>query len=239
MPPSHAQSSGGPQNALGIKFGGEQTATPPMDGLKTLIGAMSALNESAGYRELTHVLKEVESLRTELKTKESTIKQLEMGNQEAREKFAFANESLVDVRRKHCTELETERDDLAKEVTAMRETMKQKNQSQKVLEEQQAQMQAEVAKSQEDLNSRIASAREERQRYLRLDQEFNAAKGEIEQLKADARDKAVEISKLKESKTSLEEKHYELRQSLQSSEQELERLQGMAVELKIEPLATT
>lgn len=117
--------------------------------------------------------------------------------------------------------------------------MKQKNQSQKVLEEQQAQMQAEVAKSQEDLNSRIASAREERQRYLRLDQEFNAAKGEIEQLKADARDKAVEISKLKESKTSLEEKHYELRQSLQSSEQELERLQGMAVELKIEPLATT
>ena len=239
MPLSHPQPSGAPRNGLGIEVESEHTAAPPIDSLKALFGAMSILKEDTSYQELASVMEEVGTLRMQLKSKEATITQLESSNEKNRENFEFSTQSLVDEHHKHCTKLETHRDELANEANALRESIQKKDESRKVLENQHAQMQANVATLKKDLNSSNAFGREERQKYLHLEQDLKAAKGEIDRLKVDVRHGEVEITKLRESNMSLEKRHNDMRQLLQSSSQELERLRGLAVELKTETLTTT
>jgi chromosome segregation ATPase len=239
MPSSQSQNSGGPRNDLNSIAQVENTASPPINGLRTLLGAINTLKEDTCYQELASVVKEVETLHIELGSKETTIKQLELSKEEERKKFELATESLVDEHHKHYTKLADHRDRLANEATTLRESVQKKDDSQKVLEDQKAQMQAEKAKLLEDLSSSNAFGREERQKYLTLERDFKAAKGEIDQLRADSRHREGEINKLKESKLSLEKRHNGMRQSLQSSDEELKRLRGLAVELRTETLATT
>jgi chromosome segregation ATPase len=239
MPPSHSQPSDGARNNLDSEAQGEQTASPPMNGLRTLCGAINTLKEDASYQELANFLKEVETLRMELESKETTIKQLELSKETDRKNFEFTNESLINEHHKHYTKLADHRERLANEATAMRESIQKKDDSQKVLEDQQAQMQDEVAKLKEDLNSSNAFGREERQKYLKLERDFNAAKDEIHQLKANFKYREGEINQLKETKLSLEKRHNDMRQSLQSSNEELERIRGLAVKLRAESLTTT
>ena len=121
----------------------------------------------------------------------------------------------------------------------MRQDIQKKDDSRKVLEDQQAQMQDEVAKLKEDLNSSNAFGREERQKYIKLERDFNAAEAEIQQLKTNFKQREGEIDKLKETKLSLEKRYDDMRQSQQSSNEELERIRGLAVNLRAEPLTTT
>ena len=239
MPLSHPQPSGAPRNGLGIEVESEHAAAPPMDSLKALIGAISILKEDTSYQELTSIVNEVGALRMQLKSNEATIRQLESSKEKNRETFELSTQSLVDEHHKRCTKLETHRDELANEASALRESIQKKDESRKVLADQQAQMQADVAKLKDDLNSSNAFGREERQKYLHLEQDLKAAKSEIDRLKFDVRHGEVEITKLRESNQSLEKRHNDMRQLLQSSSQELGRLRGLAVELKTETLTTT
>lgn len=239
MPPSESQPSSRPWDDLGGEVKGEQTTLPPKDGLKALLGAINALNEDTSYQELSIMVKETETLRMELESKEATIKELELGKEKVRETFAFTTTSLVDEHLKQCTKLESHRDGLANETTALKQTIQKRDDSRKELEDQQAQMRAEVTKLKQELNSSNAFGREERQKYLSLERDLKAAKGEIDRMKADFKHREEEITELKESKSSLERRHNDMRQSLQFSDQELKRLQGLAVELTTEPLNTT
>ena len=239
MPPSQSQPSSGPRSDLGSEAEGGQTALLPMTGLQVLFGAINTLKEDASCQELASVLKEVETLRVELESRETTIKQLELVQEKDRENFAFSTKSLVNEHHKRCTELESHRDGLATETSALQAIIQKRNDSRKELEDQQVQTQAEVAKLKKDLNSSNAVGRDERQKYLKLERDFQAAKGEFGQLKADFKRREGEINKLRESELSLQKRHNDMHQSLQSSDKELERLRDLAVELKTEPLATT
>ena len=239
MPLLHPQPSGGPRNDLGTVVESEHTAAPPIDSLKALFGAINILKEDTSYQELASVVEEVGTLRMQLRSKEATIRQLESSKEKDREKFKFTTESLIDEHHKHCTKLETHRDELANEASTLRESIQTKDESRKVLEDQQAQMQADVTKLKEDLNSSNAFGREERKNYLHLEQDLKASKGEIDRLKVDVRHGEGEITKLRESNLSLEKRHNDMRQLLQSSSQELGRLRGLAVELKTETLTIT
>ena len=236
MPPLHSQPSDGSRNS---EAQGKQSASPPMNGLRALFGAINTLEEDASYHELANVVKEVETLRMELESKETTIKQLELSKETDRKKFEFTNESLINEHHKHYAKLEDHREKLANETTAMRQDIQKKDDSRKVLEDQQAQMQDEVAKLKEDLNSSNAFGREERQKYIKLERDFNAAEAEIQQLKTNFKQREGEIDKLKETKLSLEKRYDDMRQSQQSSNEELERIRGLAVNLRAEPLTTT
>ena len=239
MHPSHSHPSGGARNDLGGEGEREQTTTPTMEGLKALLGAINTLKQDSSYQQLTSVVKEVETLRTELESTEANIKQLELGKEKDREKFAFTTRSLVDEHDKQYTKLQSHRDGLANETSALRETIQKKDDSRKELENQQAQMQAEIAKLKEDVDRSNTFGREERQKYLKLERDFETAKDETERLKADVKHRDAEIAELRESKLSLEKRHNDMRQSLQSSGQQVKRLWGLAVELKTETLATT
>ena len=239
MPPSQAKDPVSPRKDLNSDEQPGKAASPPMDGLKMLFGAINALKEDTSYRELASLVNEVEALRTELESKQTTIKQLELSKEEEGKKFESAKELLLDEHHKHYTKLKAHRDVLANEATALRETVQQRDESRKTLEDQHNQTQAEMAKLQEALNSSNAFVHEERQKYIKLERDFKTAKNEIGKLKADSRQKESEMNKLKESNLSLEKKHNDMRQSLNSSEEELERLRGLAVELRAEPLTTT
>ena len=121
----------------------------------------------------------------------------------------------------------------------MRESIKERVESRKVLKDQQVQTPAEVTKLKARLNSSDASGREERQKYLKLERDLTAATTQIEQLKADSGHKEDEIDTLTGLYPSLEKRHDDMRQQLQSCNEELQRFQGLAVELGTETLATT
>ena len=239
MPPPQSQHSVSPRNDPNSDNRGKQTALPPMNGLRTLFGAINALKEDTSYRELASVVNEVESLRNELESKQTIIDELELSKKEEQKKFEVFTESLVDKHHKHYTKLEAHRDGLANEATTLKESIQQKDDSRKVLEDQHTQTQAVIAKLQDDLNSSNAFVHDERQKYIKLERDLKVARSEIEKLKVDYRQKESEISKLKESKLLLEKTHNDMHQSLKSSDEELEHLRSLAVELTTEPLATT
>ena len=239
MPPSYPQTSGGPQKKTDSEGHGEKTASPPVDGLRTLLQMMNTLDEDASFNELASVMKEVETLREEVVSKETTIKELEMSREDDKKRYDSTHQAFIDQHHKHWTRLEGDRERLLNEATAMTETMQKSDDSRKVLEDERAQMQDEVDKLNKELKSSNAFGREERQKYLNLDRDLNAANDEIEQLKAESEKRDSEINKLKASKQSLEKNHDDMRQSLQTSENELESIRGLAVKLTKEHLTTT
>ena len=210
-----------------------------MEGLKTLFRAMNTLRQDTGFNGLASVMEEVETLREEVLSKETAIKELEMSREDDQKRYDSTIESFIDQHHKHCARLEGDRERLLNEATAMTETMQKSDDSRKVLEDERAQMQDEVDKLNKELKSSNAFGREERQKYLKLDRDLNAANDEIEQLEANSKKRDSEINKLKASKQSLEKNHDEMRQSLQTSENELESIRGLAVKLTKEHLTTT
>ena len=210
-----------------------------MEGLKTLFRAMNTLSQDTGFNELASVMEEVETLREEVVSKETAIKELEMSREDDQKRHDSTIESFIDQHRKHCTRLEGDRERLLNEATAMTETIQKSDDSRKVLEDQRAKMQDETAELKEGLKRRNALGREESQKNVKLERDLTVANDEIERLKANSNKKEGEINKLKESKMSLDEEHKAMRQWLQSSDEELERIRGLAVKLRKESLDTT
>ena len=238
MEPSQSQPSDSfdPNSTDGVTSG--QTTSRLMEGLNNLFSAIKIVEKNAGFQELMSVLKDAQSLRSELDSKEVKVKQLEALTAQDRKLFVTSIERTVDEHRNRYLELEGHRDKLAEEAATTKDTVQKQQDACRALEDHKAQMQATIDKLKQDLEGSHNLLRDEKSKSYQLERELQAAKAETARIKTDAKSKEGEIAELKESRKTLGVKFNELRQSSQANAQQLQQLRSLAIELRSEPVAT-